>query len=190
MNVLALIPARGGSKGLPGKNIRPLAGKPLLAYSIESARRCPHITRVVVSTDSPEIADVAIRYGAEVPFLRPSYLAGDKASVGQALAETYNRLAHEENYVPDITLEFFPTSPFRSDDLVRFLAERLLEGYSSVGTARSVNLGQHALFFPDAAGRLRPLTEEGPPSVLPPQRRYGILSGGNARGPLGPTCIG
>jgi len=186
MNVLALIPARGGSKGLPGKNIRPLAGKPLLAYSIESARRCPHITRVVVSTDSPEIADVAIRYGAEVPFLRPSYLAGDKASVGQALAETYNRLAHEENYVPDITLEFFPTSPFRSDDLVRFLVERLLEGYSSVGTARSVDMGQHALFFPDAAGRLRPLTEEGPPPVLPPQRRYGILSGGNARGTLGP----
>lgn len=186
MNVLALIPARGGSKGLPGKNIRLLAGKPLLAYAIESALRCPHITRVVVSTDSPAIADVAQHYGADVPFLRPPQLAGDKASVGQALTDAVNRLAHDENYVPDITLEFFPTSPFRSDGLVRFLVERLLEGYHSVSTARCVASARHGLFSPDAQGRLRPVTECGPLPDVPSQRRYGILSGTNPHGMLGP----
>ena len=71
--VIALIPARGGSKGVPRKNIRPLAGKPLIAYSIETARASKLIERVVVSTDDAEIADVARRYGADVPFMAPGW---------------------------------------------------------------------------------------------------------------------
>src|SRR3989304_4564407 len=75
--LLAVIPARGGSKGLPGKNIRPLAGIPLIAHSILLARLCPEIDRLAVSTDSPEIAAVAKQYGADVPFMRPAELARD-----------------------------------------------------------------------------------------------------------------
>ena len=77
--VVALVPLRGGSKSIPGKNIRLLHGKPLLAYSIEAALRCPLVGRVVVSTESPMIAEIAVRHGAEVPFLRPHDLAGDQA---------------------------------------------------------------------------------------------------------------
>ena len=73
--ILAIIPARGGSKGIPGKNIKELNGKPLMAYTIEEALKCPEIDRVVVSTDSKEIAQVAEKYGAEVPFMRPAQLA-------------------------------------------------------------------------------------------------------------------
>ena len=78
MNILCVISARGGSKGLKGKNIRPLLGKPLIAWSIEQALACPEINRVIVSTDDKRIADVAVQYGAEVPFLRPPELAGDQ----------------------------------------------------------------------------------------------------------------
>src|SRR6185503_578849 len=77
MHVLAVIPARAGSKGIPGKNIRPLNGRPLLAYSVDAARESRTVTRVVVSTDDEEIARVAREAGAEVPFLRPAALAGD-----------------------------------------------------------------------------------------------------------------
>lgn len=79
MNITCVIGARGGSQGVPGKNIRPLLGKPLIAWSIEQARACPRIRRVVVSTDSPAIAEVARRFGAEVPFLRPAELATSTA---------------------------------------------------------------------------------------------------------------
>ena len=79
MNVTCVVAARGGSKGLAGKNIRPLLGKPLIAWSIEQAKACPQITRVVVSTDSEAIANVARSFGAEVPFMRPTELANDTA---------------------------------------------------------------------------------------------------------------
>jgi len=77
MNIVGCIFARGGSKGVPRKNIRPLAGKPLIAYAIEAALQTPSIQRLIVSTDDPEIADVARRFGAEVPFMRPPELAAD-----------------------------------------------------------------------------------------------------------------
>ena len=76
-DVLALVTARGGSKGIPGKNLKPLCGKPLIAWSIEAAQQSPCVGRVVVSTDDDEIADVARQWGAEVPFERPATLAQD-----------------------------------------------------------------------------------------------------------------
>ena len=75
--ILALIPARGGSKGLPGKNIKPLSGKPLIAWSIGEAKKSKYIDRIVVSTDSEEIAGISEKHGAEIPFLRPKELAED-----------------------------------------------------------------------------------------------------------------
>lgn len=110
--VLALITARGGSKRLPGKNIKPLAGKPLIAWSIEFAQHQPEIDELVVSTDAPEIAAVARRLGVEVPWLRPAELASDTASsvdvVKHALAAQAARGRHY-----DYLVLLQPTTPFR-----------------------------------------------------------------------------
>jgi CMP-N,N'-diacetyllegionaminic acid synthase len=111
--MLALIPARGGSKGLPGKNIKPLAGKPLMAHSIDCAKASRSITRVVCSTDSQSIADVALQYGAEVPFMRPAELATDTALAIDNYVYTVDRLSREENRPITEFLVLLPTAPLR-----------------------------------------------------------------------------
>lgn len=112
-HVLALIPARGGSKSIPHKNIRLLAGYPLIAYSIAAARAATLVTRVVVSTDDPEIAAVARSYGAEVPFLRPAEHAQDNTPDLPVFQHALNWLAENEDYRPEIVVQLRPTSPFR-----------------------------------------------------------------------------
>ena len=92
MNAVGFIFARGGSKGLPGKNIRPLAGKPLIAWAIDCAKSVQRIRRIIVSTDSDEIANVALKYGAEVPFMRPADLAEDNSSEWMAWIHALNYL--------------------------------------------------------------------------------------------------
>src|SRR5208283_3485698 len=96
-NCLAIIPARGGSKGIPGKNILPLLGKPLIAYTIEAARKACLIGRVLVSTDDPKIAEVAVQFGAEVPFLRPAELARDETPTLPVLQHLLSQLKTTEN---------------------------------------------------------------------------------------------
>ncbi len=124
MNITCLIGARGGSKGLAGKNIRPLLGKPLIAWSIEQAKACPEITRVVVSTDSEAIADVARSFGAEVPFIRPPELANDTAGkwgVWQHALE-----ACDQHYADpiDIFVDLDCTSPLRDiEDISKAIAQ-------------------------------------------------------------------
>jgi N-acylneuraminate cytidylyltransferase len=112
--VVALIPARGGSKGVPRKNIRPLAGKPLIAYSIEAARASRLIARVVVSTDDAEIADVARRYGADVPFMRPAELARDDSPEWLTWRHAVLSLAAEGGRPVDAFVCVSPTSPLRA----------------------------------------------------------------------------
>lgn len=112
--ILAIIPARGGSKGLPGKNIKPLCGKPLIAYTIEAALKSERISRVIVSTDYEEIKNVAQTYGAEVPFLRPDFLASDTASSSDVFKYTIERLEREENLKIDEFVVLQPTSPLRT----------------------------------------------------------------------------
>jgi N-acylneuraminate cytidylyltransferase len=114
-NILAIIPARGGSKGIPKKNIRPIAGKPLLAYSIEQAWGTPSITRVVVSTDDPEIKAVAQTYRAEVVD-RPAEISGDTASSESALLHVLDHLRQQEGYEPDLVVFLQATSPLRQPD--------------------------------------------------------------------------
>ncbi|WP_255713707.1 cytidylyltransferase domain-containing protein [Dyadobacter sp. CY356] len=111
--ILAIIPARGGSKGLPGKNIKLMAGYPLIAYSIKAALMSSSITRVIVSTDSGEIAEVARFYGAEVPFLRPSEFANDLSTDLEVFTHALEWLEINENYKPDLVIQFRPTSPIR-----------------------------------------------------------------------------
>ncbi len=111
--VLAVIPARGGSAGLPGKNIRPFAGLPLICHSIRLARLCPEIDRCVVSTDSAEIARVAREHGGDVPFLRTPDLARDDTPLWPVLQDTLKRVEKEEGASYQYLLLLDPTSPTR-----------------------------------------------------------------------------
>ncbi|KAB2835513.1 MAG: acylneuraminate cytidylyltransferase, partial [Candidatus Brocadia sp.] len=111
-NIVAIIPARGGSKSIPNKNITRLLGKPLVAYSIEQALTTPDISRVVVSTDSPLIATVAEQYGAEIVW-RPTEISGDKASSELALLHTLEYLCDTQQCNPDLIVFLQPTSPMR-----------------------------------------------------------------------------
>jgi N-acylneuraminate cytidylyltransferase/CMP-N,N'-diacetyllegionaminic acid synthase len=111
--MIAIIPARGGSKGLPGKNVRPLNGKPLIAYAIEEALKTKHIDRVIISTDDEEIAKVAVQYGAELPFMRPSELASDTAMAIDNYIYTIERLENEGGKSIDSFVVLQPTSPLR-----------------------------------------------------------------------------
>jgi len=113
MKAVAFIFARGGSKGLPGKNIRPLAGKPLIAWSIEHARSVERIERIIVSTDSQEIANVARKYGAEVPFIRPENLSSDTSSEWLAWRHALNYIFETEGSMPDVMISVPATAPLR-----------------------------------------------------------------------------
>jgi len=112
LRLFGFIPARGGSKGIPGKNLRPVAGKPLIAWTIEAALAARRLDRVVVSTDSEEIAEVARACGAEVPFLRPAALATDEASTEIAMLHALDALA-KGGYRPDGMVLLQATSPYR-----------------------------------------------------------------------------
>jgi CMP-N-acetylneuraminic acid synthetase len=118
-SILALIPARGGSKGLPRKNVRPFGGRPLIAHTIDSALRSGCFDRVLVSTDDPTIADVARASGAEAPWLRPDTLATDAAPVIDTVMHALDRLEHDDGYAPEAVTLLQPTSPFRSVDTIR-----------------------------------------------------------------------
>ncbi|MEK7125819.1 MAG: acylneuraminate cytidylyltransferase family protein [Patescibacteria group bacterium] len=111
--ILAIIPARSGSKRIPNKNIKNFLGKPLIARTIEQALACRFIDRVLVDTDSSKIATIAKRCGAEVPWLRPASLAGDTARVIDSIFYDLNRLKKEESYQPDYVLILQTTSPLR-----------------------------------------------------------------------------
>jgi len=117
--ILAYIPARSGSKRILGKNVKKFAGKPLIAYTIEQAFSCPIVDRVIVDTDSEKIAKIARRYGAEVPFLRPTKLAQDNSKTIDAILYTLDRLEKEQKYVPTHLLILQATSPLRkSQDIL------------------------------------------------------------------------
>lgn len=121
-HVLALIPARSGSKGIPGKNVKILDGKPLLAHAIECARRVSAIDRVVVSTESENVAETAREWGAEVPFLRPAHLAEDTTPMLDVVIHALETLA-AEGWAADVIALLQPTAPFRRpEDLAAALA--------------------------------------------------------------------
>ncbi len=127
LGMLAVIPARGGSKGLPGKNVRPFAGLPLIAHSILLAKLCPDITRVIVSTDSPEIAVVAQKFGADVPFMRPADLARDDTPLWPVLRYALHTLEEHEARRYEFLLLLDPTSPTRLPEDVACALRRLRE---------------------------------------------------------------
>ena len=115
--ILALIPARGGSKGVPRKNIRSIAGKPLISYSIESAIAAgDDFYRVLVSTDDPEIAEISLKYGAEVPFLRPKDLGGDKIAMLPVIKHAIQFVENQDQVKIDWVFLMQPTAPLRTKE--------------------------------------------------------------------------
>jgi CMP-N,N'-diacetyllegionaminic acid synthase len=161
--VLALVPARGGSKGVPGKNVKPLAGHSLLEYTARAARESGVIDRIVLSTDSPEIADAGRRAGLDVPFMRPASLAVDDTPmlpvVQHALAETAR-----SGWSPDIIVLLQPTSPLRRPDHIRD-AVNLLRDTNADSVVTVVEVPRH--LSPDYVmrideGRLKPFLPDGP----------------------------
>jgi len=125
--VLVLIPARGGSKSIPRKNILPFAGHPLLAYSVAAGLAAETSQRVIVSTDDEEIASVAKRYGAEVPFIRPAEYSQDHTPDLPVFQHALEWLAEHEDYHPEIVVQLRPTSPFRRVTHIDQAVYRLLE---------------------------------------------------------------
>ena len=126
-SVLAVVPARGGSKGLPGKNLRPLAGLPLVAHSLRAAAAMRTVTRCVVSTDDPEIARVAREHGGDVPWLRPAELATDTTPMAPVLRHALAAVEAEEGRPYDAVVLLDPTSPARVPAEVDSAVERLLD---------------------------------------------------------------
>ncbi len=133
MKVLGVIPARGGSKGIPNKNLIPLAGKPLLVHTCEQALSAKSLTRVIVSTDSKEIASCAQRHGVEVPFLRPAKLAADGTPMLAVLRHAVKAVSSAR---PDVVVLLQPTSPLRKashiDSAVRLLIDSKADSVVSV----------------------------------------------------------
>jgi CMP-N,N'-diacetyllegionaminic acid synthase len=117
MKILAIVPARSGSKRLPGKNVKILGDKPLIAWTIECAKKIPDICDVIVSTDSIEIADIAKKYGATAPFIRPMELSTDTATSVDVVLHALGEYERKEGFVDGVML-LQPTSPFRSIDLI------------------------------------------------------------------------
>ena len=134
--ILAVIPARGGSKGIPGKNIKDLYGQPLISYTIQAALDCKKIDRVVVSTDSEKIAGVAKKYGADVPFLRPAALAMDTSKTIDAVIDVLERLQETYEYV--VLLQ--PTSPLRTaEDIEKAIDKAIASGKQDMKEIYRVN---------------------------------------------------
>lgn len=124
-NILAIIPARGGSKGLPGKNIKPLLGKPLIGWTIEQAKQSKYIDEIFISTDSQEIADVVKSFGVEIPFLRPKELATDISPSSEFILHTIEYYKQQgKNF--DYILLLEPTSPLRDVADIDIATERLI----------------------------------------------------------------
>jgi YrbI family 3-deoxy-D-manno-octulosonate 8-phosphate phosphatase len=171
MECLAIIPARGGSKGIPRKNILPVAGKPLIAYNIEQARRSGFIQRVVVSTDDDEIAEVARRYGAEI-VRRPAEISGDSASSESALLHTLQVLQQEQGYQPDLLVFLQCTSPLTLVEDIDGTIQALLS--QDADSALAVIPFHYFLWRQEAGGavginhdpRVRPLRQEREPQYL------------------------
>jgi CMP-N-acetylneuraminic acid synthetase len=160
-HILAIIPARQGSKSIPHKNIRSVGGKPLMAYSIEHALSAKRITRTIVSTDSAYYADIARSYGAEVPFLRPESISQDHSTDLEVFQHALQWLKENEKYVPDICVHLRPTSPVRKAEDIDHIIE-VLESNPHLDSVRSVaeNLETpYKMWFRDEEGLLKPIVQ-------------------------------
>ncbi len=159
MKVLAVIPARGGSKGIKRKNLVPIKGKPLIAYTIEHALESKLVNRVIVSSEDLEIIEISRRYGAEVPFLRPVELAQDDVLDIPVFQHALSFLKEVENYEPDIVVHLRPTSPYRKPIWIDEAIEVMLK-HPMADSVRSVSEPEkhpYRMFIVDNQGFLDPI---------------------------------
>lgn len=159
--VLVIIPARGGSKSIPRKNIKLLHGIPLIAYSIAAGLKASLVTRVIVSTDDEEIATIAKEWGAEVPFMRPKELGRDDTLDLPVFQHALTWLSENENYNPDIVIHLRPTSPFRPPDSID-QAVSMMRDIDNAESVRSiVPSGQnpYKMWIFDKSGFILPLLD-------------------------------
>jgi N-acylneuraminate cytidylyltransferase len=165
IEVLAVIPARGGSKSIPLKNIRPLAGHPLIAYSIAAGLAAETVNRVIVTTDDAEIAQIAQKYGGEAPFIRPLSLALDDTPDLPVFEHALTWLAENEGYRPQIVVQLRPTSPFRRTWHIDQAVYRLIERpeADAVRTVCTPFQNPFKMWKIDSDGFLQPLIDIGVP---------------------------
>jgi CMP-N,N'-diacetyllegionaminic acid synthase len=174
--VLGLVTARGGSRGIPGKNIKPLAGLPLIAWTLNGAAASGAFDRIVLSTDDEAIADTARRHGAEVPFMRPADLAQDQTPHLPVVQHALAWLDQQQGYRPDLVMILQPTTPFRRPRDIRAAVKQLGErGADSVMSVVPVDAHNHPMlmFNLDARGGLR-LLLTGEPVYRRVQRRQDL----------------
>ena len=162
MNILGLIPARGGSKTIPQKNIVPLAGKPLLAYTCEAALASQHLTRVMLNTDDAEIAEVGREFGVDIPFLRPNDLAADDSLILPVIQHTLKWLEEQQEFFVDIVVLLQPTSPLRRaehiDGAIGLLIDKSADSVVSVVSVPH-NFNPLSVMRQNKAGYLTPLVD-------------------------------
>ena len=145
MRVLGIITARGGSKGVPGKNLKPLGGRPLIDYTIDAANDTP-LDRLILSTEDKKIADAARALGCEVPFMRPAELARDETPHLPVILHAVQWLRDHDNYVPDVVVTLQPTSPLRSSaDIAAALRMLELSDADSVVSVNAVAAHAHPM---------------------------------------------
>ncbi len=163
VEVLTFIPARGGSKGIPRKNIKNLAGHPLIAYSIAASLEAELVKRTIVTTDDPEIAEIARKYGAEVPFLRPEELAQDDTRDLPVFQHALTWLKEQEGYQPDLVVQLRPTSPFRPPGLIDEAINILLDNPEATSVRGVVpsNQNPYKMWQILENGAMRPILASG-----------------------------
>jgi len=171
--ILAVIPARSGSKGIPGKNTAILCGKPLIAYTIETAILSEWIDKVIVSTDSERIASISLEFGAEVPFLRPADLADDHTPMHLVNQHVISALARA-GYFPDALVNMYPTQPFRRLKTVEFLLQKFAEGFSSIAAYSMISQPEYGYVLKSDNLRLKRLLDDGLDTI---SNRYVMKSG-------------
>ena len=169
MHILGIIPARSGSTSVPGKNIRTLGGKPLIVHAIEAARAST-ISRVIVSTDSEEYANIARAAGAEVPFIRPAKIAANDTPAISVIAHCLDELRARGSAEPDAVFYLQPTSPFRTSREIDAAIALLTAEVDSVASVKPVAEHPYYMFKPDSAGSLVPLIDVSPR----PERRQDL----------------
>ena len=172
--VIGVVTARSGSKGIPGKNTKPLAGKPLIAYTIECARASGVFDRLILSTDDEEAAAIARALGCEVPFMRPAALCGDDTPHLPVMQHALAWLRDEQGYAPDWTMILMPTSPLRQPaHIVESIALALRSGADSVVSVDEVPAHFHPLrtLTVDGGGWARLLVGDRPVKRRPVRRQ-------------------
>lgn len=157
METLAIILARGGSLGIPRKNIRILAGKPLIEYTINAAKKSKQVSRIIVSTDDTKIAKISLLLGVEVPFLRPKKLSKNSTTNLEVIKHTIKTLNFKESYTPDIITVLQPTSPLRSSMMIDKSIERLKKSHVTSVLGVTLVKPHPSILFSNKTKFLKPL---------------------------------